>query len=168
MADDLVHDYDAIKRREYYLRTRKLKGRKPGVKKTPSKKPKAPPKPTRAQRQAARHKKLEAQVDALKARLEKLRDVLAELTRQAQARSGVKPKTTPKKAASSAKKAPEKKLTTAQKAKAAKASKEYRKKNPDKALADDVKSLNAKIKTIQERIAKMRREGSIGAKKTTK
>jgi ubiquinone biosynthesis protein UbiJ len=160
MADDLVHAYDASKRREYYLRTRKLKGRQPGKA--------APPKKTRAQRQAERRKKLEAQVEALKGRLEKLRAVLAQLTEQAKKRSGVDTKkTTSKKTTSSTKKAAEKKLTPAQKAKAAKASEEYRKKNPEKALADDVKSLNDKIKTIQERIAKMRKEGSIGAKKTT-
>lgn len=162
MADDLVHDYDAAKRREYYLRTRKLKGR---TKTAP--KPKAPKK-TRAQRQAERRRKLEAQVAALKGRLEKLQAVLAELTKAAKARSGVKEKSDPKKATSTSKKTAEKKLTPVQKAKAAKAAEEYRKKNPDKALADDIKSLNAKIKTIQERIAKMRQEGSIGAAKTKK
>ena len=161
MADDLVHAYDAMKRREYYLRTRKLKGRKPGQA--------PPPKKTRAQRQAERRKKLEAQVEALKGRLEKLRAVLAQLTEQAKKRSGVETKKTPsKKTSSSTKKTAEKKLTPAQKAKAAKASEEYRKKNPEKALSEDVKSLNEKIKTIQKRIEKMRHDGSIGAKKTTR
>jgi ubiquinone biosynthesis protein UbiJ len=161
MADDLVHAYDATKRREYYLRTRKLKGHKPAQAK--------PPKKTRAQRQAERRKKLEAQVDALKGRLEKLRTVLAELTKQAKARSGVETKkTNSKTTTSSTKKPAEKKLTPAQKAKAAKASEEYRKKNPEKALSEDVKSLNEKIQTIQKRIEKMRNEGSIGAKKTAK
>lgn len=161
MAENLVHAYDAVKRREYYLRTRKLKGR------TKAARPK-PPKKTRAQRQAERRRKLEADVAALKGRLEKLQAVLAELTKAAKARSGVKDKATPKKSTSSTKKAAAQKLTPTQKAKAAKAAEEYRKKNPDKALSEDIKSLNAKIKTIQERIAKMRRDGSIGAKKTTK
>ena len=161
MADDLVHAYDAAKRREYYLRTRKLKGR------TKTVKPK-PPKKTRAQRQAERRRKLEADVAALKGRLAKLQAVLAELTKAAKARSGVKDKATPQKSTSTAKKTTAQKLTPAQKTKAAKAAEEYRKKNPDKALSEDIKSLNAKIKTIQERIAKMRNEGSIGAKKTTK
>lgn len=160
MVDPIVHDYDAAKRRAYYLRNRQLKGRKP-AKAKPSKK-------TRAQRQAERRKKLEAQVDALKGRLEKLRAVLSELTEQAKKRSGVDTTKANSKTTSTTKKTPEKKLTAAQKAKAAKASEEYRKKNPDKALADDVKSLNAKIKTIKEQIAKKRKEGSIGAKKTTK
>lgn len=162
MAEDLQHAYDSAKRREYYLRTRKLKGRKPGVKPAPK------PKPTRAQRQAARRKKLEAQVEALKGRLEKLRAALKILTEQAQARSGIKPDSSKKKTSSTTKKTDSKKLTTAQKAKAAKASAEYREKNPDKVLAEEVKSLNAKIKTIQERIAKMRKTSSAGTKKTTK
>lgn len=159
MADDLAHAYDATKRREYYLRTRKLKGRKPGSAKPPPK-----PKLTRAQRQAARTRKLEAQVDALKARLEKLRDVMAQLTAQAKARSGVKDTPSKKTTAPKGKSTP-KQQTATQKAKAAKASEEYRKKHKDELLADQVKSLNQKIKTIQERIAKMRKDGSIGAKK---
>jgi hypothetical protein len=161
MADNLVHAYDATKRREYYLRNRKLKGRKPGQG--------PPPKKTRAQRQAERRKKLEAQVDALKGRLERLQSVLAELTKQAKARSGVEPKKTgPKKTETGGSKTPDRKLTPTQKAKAAKASEAYRKKNPEKALSDDVTSLNEKIKTIRKRIEKMRQDGSIGAKKTTK
>lgn len=163
MVDDLEHAYDASKRREYYLRTRKLKGRKPGAKKV------VKPKLTRAQRQAARRKKLEAQVNSLKRKLEILRDALKLATEQAQARSGMKPnKTESKKSTSTQKKTESKKLTSAEKAKAAKASAEYREKNPDKALEEEVKSLNAKIKTIQERIAKMRKTGSVGAQKTTK
>ncbi|AWN06113.1 hypothetical protein SEA_MIEK_10 [Streptomyces phage Miek] len=162
MDSEVAHAYDAAKRRDYYLRTRNLKGRKPGAKKVA-------PKKTRAQRQAERRRKLEAQVDALKARLEKLREVLASEVKKAQARSGVKDSKTPAKKASPSKsssKTP--KLTAAQKAKAAKAAEEYRKKNQDLLLEDQVKSLNGKIKTIQERIAKMRKEGSIGARKNSK
>jgi chromosome segregation ATPase len=162
MDENLVHDYDAVKRRQYYLRTRKLKGRtKAAVKPTI-------PKKTRAQRQAERRRKLEADVAALKGRLAKLQAVLAELTKAAKARSGVKDKTAPKKSTSTSKTTGAQKLTPAQKDKAAKAAEEYREKNPDKVLSEEIKSLNSKIKTIQERIAKMRKEGSIGAKKTTK
>jgi chromosome segregation ATPase len=157
---EVAHAYDATKRREYYLRTRKLKGRKPGAVK-----PKTKPKLTRAQRQAARTRKLEAQVDALKARLEKLREVMAQLTAEAKARSGVKDTKSSKKTTPSKGKATPKQQTAAQKAKAAKAAEEYREKHKDELLADQVKSLNGKIKTIQERIAKMRKDGSIGAKK---
>lgn len=169
MADDLQHAYDPAKRREYYLRTRKLKGRKAAAIRTSKSRPTAKPKPptlTRAQRQAARRRKLEAEVNALKARLEKLRDALEELTKKAKARSGVKPNSTaPKK--STAKKKTAKKQTTAQKAKAAKQSKEYYEKHKDEILADEIKSLKGKIKTIQERIEKMRKNGSVGARKPT-
>lgn len=169
MADDLQHAYDPAKRREYYLKTRKLKGRKAAAIRTSTSRPTAKPKPptlTRAQRQAARRRKLEAEVNALKARLEKLRDALEELTKKAKARSGVKPNSTaPKK--STAKKTTAKKQTASQKAKAAKQSKEYYEKHKDEILADEIKSLKGKIKTIQERIEKMRKNGSVGARKPT-
>lgn len=173
MAEDLVHEYDPVKRHEYYLKMRKLKGHQPAAKKVSGVHPraKAPVKPvkTRAQRQAERTRKLEAQVNALKTRMEKLRTVLAELTKQAKARSGVDvSKTTSKKAASPQKKSPAEHKTASQKAKAAKQSKEYYEKHKDEILADEIKSLNGKIKTIQERIAKMRKNGSIGAPKTAK
>jgi chromosome segregation ATPase len=169
VADDLEHAYDPAKRREYYLKTRKLKGRTAAAIRTSKSRPTAKPKPptkTRAQRQAERRRKLEAEVNALKARLEKLRDALAELTKQAKARSGVKPTSNaPKK--TTAKKTTAKKQTSAQKAKAAKQSKEYYEKHKDEILADEVKSLKGKIKTIQERIEKMRKNGSVGARKPT-
>lgn len=170
MAEELEHAYDAAKRREYYLKTRHLKGRKKAAAKTSTSRPIAkkpkPPTKTRAQRQAERRRKLESEVNALKARLEKLRDALSLLTKQAKARSGVKPKSTAKKtAAKKSTTAP--KQTATQKAKAAKRSKEYYDKHKDEILADEIKSLKGKIKTIQERIEKMRKEGSVGARKPT-
>jgi chromosome segregation ATPase len=162
MDDELLHNYDAIKRREYYLRTRKLKGRKKGAVR-----PKAPPKKTRAQRQAERRKKQEAQIAALKGRLEKLRAVLKQLTEAAQKRSGVETKKAdPTKSASQQKSSGKtEKLTAAQKAAKAKADKKRREKldTPEA----QIKSLNEKIKTIQERIAKMRKDGSVGARRNT-
>lgn len=163
MDDELAHisAYDAAKRREYYLRTRKLKGRKHG-----SAKPVVPHK-TRAQRQAERRKKQEAQIAALKGRLEKLRTVLAQLTKAAQARSGVDTKKTTSKTSSSQQKSSGKpeKLTAAQKAKKAKEDKKRR--EADNTPEAQIKSLNEKIKTIQERIAKMRKDGSVGARQHT-
>lgn len=169
MADDLEHAYDPAKRREYYLKTRKLKGRTAAAIRTSKSRPTAKPKPptkTRAQRQAERRRKLEAEVNALKARLEKLRNALSELTKQAKARSGVKPTSSASKK-TTAKKSTAPKQTAAQKAKAAKQSKEYYEKHKDEILADEVKSLKGKIKTIQERIEKMRKNGSVGARKPT-
>lgn len=160
MDDELVHDYDAVKRREYYLRNRKLKGRKHG-----SGKPVAPVK-TRAQRAAERRKHQEAQIAALKSRLEKLREVLAAETKKAQARSGVTSSTKSSSINSNSQSnAPKQKLTAAQKAKKAAAEKKAREK--DQTLDEQVKSLTEKVKTIQERIAKMRKDGSVGAKRTT-
>lgn len=155
MDDELVHDYDAIKRREYYLRNRHLKGRTHGFVK---------PVKTRAQRAAERRKHQEAQIAALKSRLEKLRAVLAAETKKAQARSGVTSSTSTSNANSQTN-APEQKLTAAQKAKKAAAEKKVRAK--DQTLDEQVKSLTEKVKKIQERIAKMRGNDSVGAKRTT-
>lgn len=160
----VAHVYDAIKRREYYLRNRQLAGRKTGAAKTSKPRPKAKskiPKESAAQRQARRRQKLQAEVDYLKSRLKKLRVALAEMVKKAQARSG---KTSSKKAP--AKKSADRKQTATQKAKAAKQSKKYYNQNKEKILADEVKSLVGKIKTMQERIAKMRKNGSVGARRT--
>lgn len=160
MDDELTHDYDAIKRREYYLRNRKLKGRKHGSVKV------AAPVKSRAQRQAERKKRQEAQIAALKGRLEKLRAVLSAETKKAQARSGVTSSTAASSAPeSSSGNSPAQKLTAAQKAKKAAAEKKAREKN--QTLDEQVKSLTEKIKTIQARIIKMRKDGSVGAKRTT-
>lgn len=169
MADDLEHSYDALKRREYYLKNRHLKGRKPGASSQPSTKRRAaakPPAKTRAQRQAERRRHQEAQLALLKSRLEKLRIVLAEEVKKAQARSGGSSSKATSTQKSSQANQPVKKLTAAEKAKAAKAAKAYRAKNKDLSLDEQVKSLTEKIKTIQERIAKMRKDGSVGARKT--
>lgn len=158
MADELVHDYDAIKRREYYLRTRKLKGRGHASK--------MPPKKTPAQRAAERRKHQEAQIAALKSRLERLRDVLAAETKKAQARSGATSSTSASTTSSgSQSSSTTQKLTAAQKAKKAAAEKKAREK--DQTLDGQIKSLTEKVKNIQERIAKMRQNGSVGAKRTT-
>lgn len=163
MDSELLHEYDAAKRREYYLRNRNLKGRNKG-----SPKPAAPRK-TRAQRQAERRKHQEAQIAALKGRLEKLRELLAIETEKAKARSGVKKSTEPTKTSKhSNKETHAKKLTAMQKAEKARDEKKRREKNPDQSLDEQVKSLTEKIKTIRERIAKMRKEGSVGAKRDTK
>jgi uncharacterized protein with von Willebrand factor type A (vWA) domain len=167
MAEELAHAtaaYNAAQRREYYLRTRKLKGRKHG-----SVKP-AHPHKTRAQRQAERRKHQEAKIAELKARLQKLQEVLAAEVKKAQARSGVKTHKTEPKTTSSPKSNSNSKpehLTAAQKAKKAKEDKKRREKNKDLSLDEQVKSLTQRIKTIQERIVKMRKDGSVGARRNT-
>jgi hypothetical protein len=164
----VIHEYDPVKRREYYLKNRQLKGNNPAVA-DPMKKtrPKAAlkPAPNRQQRQEERRRQLQAEVDALKARLQKLREAMAELTKAAKARSGVE---TPSKK-QPVKKDDGKKANPSpkEKADAAERSKEYYEKNKDQILADEVKSLTEKIKIIQERIVKMRlKTSSAGANNT--
>lgn len=157
--DILKHEYDPAKAREYYLRTRKLKGRHKGVEK-PSSPRSSKPVLTAAQvraKKAANNERLkkiaEARVNRLKARLAKLEKVLDELVKQAKARSGIdsKSKTTPKADPKNAKP-----LTVAQKREAAKRAKERRDKEGDPSLSAQAKELDAKIKKVRERISKMR------------
>lgn len=167
MDEDLVHAsaaYNAAARREYYLRTRKLKGRTHGSQ------PPLHPHKTRAQRQAERRRQQEAKIAELKGRLKRLQEVLAAEVKQAKARSGVKtPKTETKTTGSThngSSSKPEH-LSASQKAKKAKEDKKRREKNKDLSLDEQVKSLTQRIKTIQERIAKMRKDGSVGARRHT-
>jgi hypothetical protein len=151
MDDALEHDYDATKRRQYYLRTRNLKGRTKGSVRI------APPKKTRAQRQAERRKKQEAQIAALKSRLEKLRDVLAAETKKAQAKSGVDTAKDSSKTASPS--STTQKLTPAQKAKKAAAEKKARAKN--QTLDEQVQSLTKKINAILVHLNNLHSNGSV-------
>lgn len=167
--DELSHEYDAAERRAYYLRTRKLKGRNPESPEQKVGRTTGSMLMTLAQarkkRREENRRKQEAQVEALKAKLEKLREVLTELVKQAKLRSGVSPKKDNPDTKDRATKPP--KLTPAQKKEAAEKAKEYREKNPEKALAEDIKSLNDKIKAIQERITKLRNAVSAGTKQST-
>lgn len=170
MDDELVHVYDPDKRRAYYLKTRQLKGRKTGTLDVS----RARPRQTQQERRKQRQRQLEVQVTVLRARLEKLQETLKLLTKQAKARSGVK--TTEKKTSSDSGSSADKKssektssrkkehLTASQKAKEAKAQAKYYQKTKNEQLADEVKSLTAKLKTIQERIAKMRKSGAIASR----
>lgn len=164
MADEFFHDYDAIKRREYYLKTRKLKGRKPGAAKPTA----AKPHKSQEQRRKERQHQLEVKVAELKGRLEKLQKVLKTLTEQAKARSGVKSTTSStssqsstSKTSSSSTSSKDKPLTAAQKAAEAEAQAKYYKKTKNQQLSDEVTSLTEKLKTIKERIAKMRKSGEL-------
>lgn len=103
--------YDPVKRRERYLRTRKLKGRRPAqqrpvVNKRPQKgalPPRTPGGSTAeqrrkalAQRRAAQRRKVTARVAKLTKKLIKLRAELQELVELAKLRSGVEPTDEPK------------------------------------------------------------------------
>lgn len=172
MVESTPPVYDPAKRREYYLRTRQLKGRQPGSSKpipsqrAPVLKPPSKPKAkSKAEIQLERRKHLQAQVDALKLRLEKLRKILQEEVKKAQARSGVKTTPVKKPSPSKADHTKTQKLTAQQKAKKAEAEKKYREQHPDKFLADQVSTLTKKIKLIQQQIAKMRKENSVGIRR---
>jgi chromosome segregation ATPase len=166
MIDDssLLHaeqPYDPQKAREYYLRTRKLKGRRRGsaVQNTSTRsstasaaaKQKAKPKKTAAQKR----KEVEIQVAALKKRLARLKEVLAELVKAAQKRSGVD-KPDPKHKADSKSNAKDAKPQTAQqKREAAKRAKENYEKNKDKQTPEkELADLKKEIKAIRAKIQK--------------
>ena len=153
-----ARDYDPAARREYYLKTRKLKGRRVGSSNTAiARHPSSGsasvkrPLPSAPKKSASeRRKAIEARVAALQARLDKLQKILTELVRQAKLRSGVE---TPKKDTANDK--PEK-LTTKQKADAAERAKDFYEKNKDPKLSEQAKALEAKIKSVQAKIKQMR------------
>ena len=174
MIDDsaLIHGkvYDPQKAHEYYLRTRQLKGRKPGVSKpSASQVARVSPiqgvKPNRAYTRS-RQEELQAQKEALKKRLEHLREVLADLVEKAKKRSHSDPN---KKTSDSKDTAPEtqvdkadrnsaekdrKPLTAKQKSdKARKAKEEYEKEHPN-TLSQDVDILREQVKDIKAKIEK--------------
>jgi len=193
--DELMHfnefahvlPYDPVKRHLQYLKTRELKGRQPAVRKTlvPNrnggvvgpKKPTTPstkkpaPKPTPKKAPSPKKPSAQEQVDALKARLAKLRKVLAELVDQAQIRSGAKTHDTAAQANAkedakkAADKKPDKPLTEKQKADARKRAAEAYAKNKTKPISQIKKELQGQIDDVNAKIKAMR--ASL-AKKTVK
>lgn len=176
--NDLQHVYDPVKAREYYLKTRELKGRRKGVVKSPvgreTKTPAASAKNRAVAKAAAKKAKnqrlkkiAEARVAKLKARLEKLEKILDELVKQAKARSGVetKSKTSDQKTEKASQDA--KPLTPSEKREAAKKAKERYEKEKDKnpTLSDEAKAIEAKIRNAQERIINMRVQIAAAKKK---
>jgi hypothetical protein len=172
-SGDQVQIYDAAKAHDYYMRTRVLKGRTPVVQKTPVGRSKGTPVSTVGSRSgvkvvqnvkvvpkktaaelAKERVALKAHVAALQVRLEALKKVLAQLVKEAKARSGVVTKPTTDNSP----------VTAAQKkTAAAKSSAKYYDKNKAtilaKAKADAAANptdLEAKIKEISDKIAKMR------------
>jgi len=143
-------EYDPAKAREYYLRTRELKGRKKGSAPPPAKgRPAAKATVTKlsTKQKAAT---TQAKIAALKKRLETLRDALAELVAAAKKRSGVDPKDT--KGGKGSGSTSTSKLTPKQKKQAAARSKEYYEKHKDKTPDEQIKALEAQIKSIKARI----------------
>lgn len=176
MIDDseLFHGtYDPAKAREYYLRTRKLKGRRPAaaIASGPGRSARRPTsarsgggKANRANTKSRRAELL-AQKKALEKRLDRLREVLAQRVKEAKAlnaSNASKPKKVEKGAAPETKadKADRnaheksKKLTSSQKASKAKKAKEaYEKEHPN-SLSTDVEILQEQVKDIRAKINK--------------
>lgn len=193
-GDVILHAYDPSeynpqKAREYYLRTRKLKGRHPAavqpvkkgrhpavVKAVPKKagaKLVAPPHKKVYKKSAAQvHKEAAAHVAALTKKLEQLQTILAQLVKEAKARSGVVTpvKKTPAQVAkaAAAKNAPPVKLTAKQKADAAKRSKEAYAKEQKKPLSQQEAELTKKIADATQKIHDLKAEIAAAKKKAQK
>lgn len=179
-SSELFHadgSYDPVKAREYYLRTRKLKGRKKaGVDEAVSRIQSTPRPAANKSRPKAkinnatkRRRQAEARVAALEQRLEHMKDLLSRLVTKAKARSGVPEKKTDakktdSKSTSSKSKEPSK-LTAAQKTAKAKASK----KAYDKEMASPqakVKQIREEMRQVQAKIDKIKQDLKAEAKNT--
>lgn len=147
-------EYDPRKRREYYLRTRRLKGRQTGSKVTPAGSPGRVVPPSNA----ARLKQARAQrIAELKARLERLEAVLDALMQQVKAkREGSAKGTSPTKSSSSTSSGgSDRKLTAKQKREAAERSKKYREENKEQ-KSETAEQIEAKIANVRQKIAEMK------------
>jgi hypothetical protein len=182
----LQHTYDPVKAREYYLKTRKLKGRnKAGtVFETELDDPKAPKtKPTGpvSKSEAKKIKKVWAnkedqeRVDKLQKRFAHLQNLLAELVQEKSRTEGPvsdgkgtgtgKASKEEKSTGGSPSKHDDKPKTAKQKREAAAAAKKAYEKERDPSLSAQAKALDAKIKDVGEAIKKMRAEVKKAQKK---
>ena len=162
-------NYDPAKAREYYLRTRKLKGRRKGtssagpVSKSPAAaRSNAVKRPAKTNQHAAarkRRRELKAKKEALEKRLERLTEALREAVKKAKGKNESQkkkqaPETRKDKADRNANKKGKKPETAAQKKeRAKKAKEEYEKKNPG-SLSDDIEVLREQIADVREKLAK--------------
>lgn len=158
--------YDPVKAREYYLRTRKLKGRRPTSASTnnPGRGGRRPTNVSAVRKSSGdkakrRQAELRAQKEALEKRLDRLREVLSELVKAAKKRSGGDPNDKNKAPETPVDKADRNKAekknkpeTSAQKKERAKKAKEAYEKEKPNTLSQDVEILNEQVKDIQEKI----------------
>ena len=167
MFDDsaLLHaelPYDPVKAREYYLRTRNLKGRQGGVKQIPAtsikgvipvgvKKSVTPLRITAKQRQDA----VNGRVADLRKRLDRLKIVLNDLVKEAMSNKSKDPSSV-KKDGGQKESSQKSNLTTTQKREAATRSKEFYEKN--KKPSDNPRDVEDNIRKVRESIKKIRAE----------
>lgn len=154
----LAHDYDPVKRRDYYLRTRDLKGRESrAVAPSPLVRSRSinslPTNSAGPQKTSPDRKTTEALIEELKVRLQKLRAVLDQLVNDARVRSGDSPVEKISGANAPSSSAP--KQTAQEKADAAQRAKDYYEAHKDEILGQQVKDLSNKISTISEKIKEM-------------
>ena len=165
----LEHAYDPVKRREYYERTKQLKGRRKGAfeRSATPRQSAALTKGGTTSKSLTRQPSSTERLKQLQVKLDQLKKTLELLVKQAKARSGVETPT--KKSASSSttktgsSSTTTKKLTTSQKKDAAKRAEEYRKKSDNgpaqKALAlkKQIAETQKKIEKAKEQLAKARK-----------
>lgn len=176
--------YDPAKAREYYLRTRKLKGRNRGGSEDPgggrSGGSSAPrPRAAKGKARPTEWKSHKQQVAALQQRLETLRRVLSKLVEDAKERSGVETKsktekTSSTKETSSKSDSKSEKKTAEQKRKDAERQKEYREKQKPELdrLREQIKDTREKIQEALEaarerEAARKKREATRKSRSTT-
>lgn len=158
MLQHAATPYDAAARRERYLRTRQLKGRQKTASVTTI---------GRARKVAASPPKMksgggqQAEIQALEARLDELKDRLSDLVEAAKKRSGIETKAEKKSAKKEASKPdkPEKPMTAAQKKAQAERAKERRQdekkgQSEKEAPSDTIAQLREQIADYREKIAK--------------
>jgi hypothetical protein len=151
--------YDPVKAREYYLRTRQLKGRRGGSGAPPPLTSRvtgqSPPSSQRRSSSGSKlspsqRKKLLDQKAALENRLERLQDVLAQLVEAAKKRSGVETETTKDASSPETKDKPAEKLTRAEKREKAEAAREAY--EPDPTVNQEVKQLQEQVQDVLAQI----------------
>lgn len=152
--------YDAAKRREYYLKTRELKGRRPGTGRSPpptkglktgviSLQPVKKTSTGNAEEIRRRREEVANRIAALNVKLDRLRGILSSLDEQ----TGEGEK---KSEEDKGKEKEKKKLTAAEKKEAAKEAKERRDKETKKSPVQAIADIQKKIEAVQEQIREKR------------
>lgn len=148
--------YDPVKAREYYLRTRHLKGRRPAAQVASIGRP-AVRGASNAEMRQSRRKKLEAEKAKLEKRIEELKNALESLVRQAKRRAGVSAeedhqKDPKEQADRNTRDKKDKPLTEKQKADKRKAAKEQYEKEKGMTLSREVEALRQQASDIRAKL----------------
>lgn len=159
VSDHIAHAYDPAKAHAYYERTKKLKGRQPGsATDNGGSRPTGTTTAPRPPKMASPSGSTSERVAALKARLNRLKEVLDQLVEAAQKRSGVDDTTqeTNKKKAAAKDNAPDKPKTAAQKKADAERAKKMRAAKGETSPSDEAAKIKAQIAEVEKKIADAR------------